>query len=146
MKKLVNTAFIYAIIAMICGVIYREGSKFLELTQRTTWSLTHTHFFVLGMIFFLIILLLEKNFHLTKDRKFKLFYITYNVGLIVTGIMLWIRGIFDITKNLSITYDKIISGISGIGHILLGAGIIIFFIILKNAIKEKGRKLSFFVK
>lgn len=137
MKKLANTAFVYAIIAMICGVIYREGSKFLELTEPTTWSLTHSHFFVLGMFFFLIVLLLEKSFHLTKDKKFKIFYIIYNIGLIVTGLMLWIRGIFDITKNVSMTYDKMISGFSGIGHMLLGIGIIIFFIILKNAIKEK---------
>lgn len=137
MKKLVNTAFIYAIIAMLCGVVYREGSKFLELTESTTWSLTHTHFFVLGMFFFLLVLLLEKNFHLTKDKKFKIFYITYNIGLIITGIILWIRGIFDITKNATITYDKMISSISGIGHMLLGIGIIIFFIILKNATKEK---------
>lgn len=135
MQKIVNTAFIYAIIAMICGVMYREGSKFLELAAPTTWSLTHTHFFVLGMIFFLIVLLLEKTFHLTKDRKFQIFYITYNIGLITTGIMLWIRGIFDITKNATVTYDKMISGISGIAHMLLGIGIIIFFIILKNAIK-----------
>lgn len=137
MKKLVNTAFVYAIIAMICGVIYREGSKFLGLTEPTTWSLTHTHFFVLGMLFFILVLLLEKNFHLTKDKKFKVFYIAYNMGLIITGLMLWIRGIFDITKNEIIAYDKMISGISGIGHMLLGIGIIIFFIILKNAIKEK---------
>lgn len=137
MKKLANTAFVYALIAMICGVIYREGSKFLELTEPTTWSLTHSHFFVLGMFFFLIVLLLEKSFHLTKDKKFKIFYIIYNIGLIVTGLMLWIRGIFDITKNVSMTYDKMISGFSGIGHMLLGIGIIIFFIILKNAIKEK---------
>lgn len=137
MKRLANTAFVYAVIAMLCGVIYREGSKFLELTEPTTWSLTHSHFFVLGMFFFLIVLLLEKSFHLTKDKKFKIFYIIYNLGLIVTGIMLWIRGIFDITNNASITYDKMISGISGVGHLLLGISIILFFIILKNRIKEK---------
>lgn len=137
MKRLANTAFVYALIAMLCGVIYREGSKFLELTEPTTWSLTHSHFFVLGMFFFLIVLLLEKSFHMTKDKKFKIFYIIYNLGLIVTGIMLWIRGIFDITNNASITYDKMISGISGVGHLLLGISIILFFIILKNRIKEK---------
>lgn len=137
MKRLANTAFVYAVIAMLCGVIYREGSKFLELTEPTTWSLTHSHFFVLGMFFFLIVLLLEKSFHLTKDKKFKIFYIIYNLGLIVTGIMLWIRGIFDITNNASITYDKMISGISGVGHLLLGISIILFYIILKNRIKEK---------
>lgn len=137
MKKIVNTALIYAIIAMLYGVIYREGSKFLELTEPTTWSLTHTHFFVLGMFFFLIVLILEKEFKITKDKKFNIFYIIYNIGLVLTGIMLWIRGFFDITKSTNITYDKIISGISGVGHILLGIGIVLFLIILKNKIKEK---------
>ena len=139
MKKLVKTAFIYAIIAMLCGVIYREGSRFLELTEPNTWSFTHTHFFVLGMFFFLIVLILEKEFSLTKDKKFKAFYIIYNIGLIITGIMLWMRGIADITESFYNSYDKIISGISGIGHILLGIGIILFFIILNNKIKEKNK-------
>lgn len=142
MKRLANTAFVYAVIAMLCGVIYREGSKFLELTEPTTWSLTHSHFFVLGMFFFLIVLLLEKSFHMTKDKKFKIFYIIYNLGLIVTGIMLWIRGIFDITNNASITYDKMISGISGVGHILLGIGIILFFTILQKQIKGEKNKTT----
>ncbi len=139
MKKLVKTAFIYAIIAMICGVIYREGSRFLELTEPNTWSFTHTHFFALGMFFFLIVLILEKEFSLTKDKKFKAFYIIYNIGLIITGIMLWMRGIADITESFYNSYDKMISGISGIGHILLGIGIILFFIILNNKIKEKNK-------
>lgn len=139
MKRLANTAFVYALIAMLCGVIYREGSKFLELTEPTTWSLTHSHFFVLGMFFFLIVLLLEKSFHMTKDKKFKIFYIIYNLGLIITGIMLWIRGMIDIVGNISSTYDKMVSGISGIGHILLGVGIILFFIILNNKIKGKNK-------
>ena len=142
MKRLANTAFVYALIAMLCGVIYREGSKFLELTEATTWSLTHSHFFVLGMFFFLIVLLLEKSFHMTKDKKFKIFYIIYNLGLIVTGIMLWIRGIFDITKNTNMMYDKMISGISGIGHILLGMGIVLFFIILKKQLKDEKKKTT----
>ena len=139
MKKLVKTAFIYAIIAMLCGVIYREGSRFLELTEPNTWSFTHTHFFVLGMFFFLIVVILEKEFSLTKDKKFKAFYIIYNIGLIITGIMLWMRGIADITESFYNSYVKMISGISGIGHILLGIGIILFFIILNNKIKEKNK-------
>lgn len=140
MKKIVNTALIYAIVAMLCGIIYREASRFLELTQTTTWSLTHTHFFVLGMLFFLIILLLEKEFHITKDKRFKAFYIIYNIGLIITGIMLWIRGTADIANDFYVKYDKVISGISGIGHILLGIGIILFFIIVKDRIKNEMNK------
>ncbi len=139
MKRIMKTSLIYAIIAMLCGVIYREGSRFLELTEPNTWSLTHTHFFVLGMFFFLIVLLLEKEFSLTKDKKFKAFYIVYNIGLILTGIMLWIRGIADIVEDFYIKYDKMISGISGIGHILLGIGIILLFTILTKKVKEEKR-------
>ena len=112
---------------------------FLELTEPNTWSFTHTHFFALGMFFFLIVVILEKEFSLTKDKKFKAFYIIYNIGLIITGIMLWMRGIADITESFYNSYDKMISGISGIGHILLGIGIILFFIILNNKIKEKNK-------
>ena len=79
---------------------------------------------------------------MTKDKKFKIFYIIYNLGLIITGIMLWIRGIFDITKNTNMMYDKMISGISGIGHILLGMGIVLFFIILKKQLKDEKKKTT----
>ena len=132
MKKIINTSFVYAIIAMLCGIIYREGSRFLELTEPNTWSLTHTHFFVLGMFFFLIVLVLEKQFHITKDKK-----IIYNIGLLLTGIMLWMRGVADIVNDFYIKYDKMISGISGIGHLLLGIGIVLFFIILFRKVKEE---------
>ena len=137
MKKITKTAFFYAIVAMLCGIVYREGSRFLELTEPNTWSLTHTHFFILGMFFFLIVLVLEKEFHITKDKRFKSFYIIYNIGLLITGIMLWIRGIADMVNDFYIKYDKMISGTSGIGHILLGIGIILLFIILKNRTKEE---------
>ena len=137
MKKLANTAFIYAIVAMISGVLYREGSKFLEVTEPTTWSFTHTHFFILGMFFFLIVLLIEKNFRIMKDKKFNLFYNIYNIGLVITGGMLWVRGAVDLATDIPTTYDKMVSGISGVGHILLGVGIILFFIILKDKVIEE---------
>ena len=53
--------------------------------------------------------------------------------------MLWIRGIADIVDDFYVNYDKMISGISGIGHILLGIGIILFFIILTKKVKEEKR-------
>mgnify|MGYP001858539518 FL=1 len=72
-----------------------------------------------------------------KDKKFNLFYYIYNAGLLITGSMLWVRGAVDLTTSVPIIYDKMISGISGVGHILLGVGIILFFVILKDKIKEE---------
>ena len=66
MKRYMNTALLYAVLAMAGGVFYREFTKFNGFDERTTLSVVHTHYFLLGMVFFLLLLLLEKNF---SDRK-----------------------------------------------------------------------------
>ena len=48
MKKFVNYAFIYAILAMAGGVFYREFTKFCGFTEWTALSVVHTHYFILG--------------------------------------------------------------------------------------------------
>ena len=48
MKKLLNTAFIYALAAMAGGVFYREFTKFNGFSGRTALGLVHTHLFLLG--------------------------------------------------------------------------------------------------
>ena len=65
MKRYMNTALLYAILAMIGGVFYREFTKFNGFTGKTTLGVVHTHYFLLGMVFFLLLLLLEKNFSFT---------------------------------------------------------------------------------
>ena len=42
MKKLINTAMIYMILALVMGVFYREFTKFYQFTGITTLSVTHT--------------------------------------------------------------------------------------------------------
>ena len=44
---------------------------------------------------------------------------------------------FSFLISIFIKYDKMISGISGIGHILLGIGIILLFTILTKKVKEE---------
>ena len=52
MKRYINTALVYAILAMIGGVFYREFTKFNGFTAKTTLAFLHTHYFMLGMVFF----------------------------------------------------------------------------------------------
>ena len=42
------------------GVFYREFTKFSGFTGKTALYVVHTHYFLLGMVFFLLLLLLEK--------------------------------------------------------------------------------------
>ena len=65
-KRYANFAFIYAIAAMAFGVFYREFTKFNGFTAKTALSVVHTHYFLLGVVFFLLLLLLEKNFSFTS--------------------------------------------------------------------------------
>lgn len=116
MKKFVNYAFIYAIFAMAGGVFYREFTKFCGFTAQTTLSVVHTHYFILGMLFFIVLGLVEKNIHF-MDHKTNRAVIGYHVGLNLTAIMLFVRGILQVTTadTLSHGMDAAISGIAGIG-------------------------------
>ena len=68
MKRYMNASLLYAILAMVGGVFYREFTKFNGFTARTTLGVVHTHYFLLGMVFFLLLLLLEKNFFFTGAK------------------------------------------------------------------------------
>ena len=120
MKKFINYAFIYAISAMAGGVFYREFTKFCGFTEWTTLSVVHTHYFILGMIFFLVLGLIEKNIHF-MDQKTNRAVIGYHAGLNLTAIMLFVRGVLQVTAadTLSHGMDATISGIAGIGHLVV---------------------------
>lgn len=136
MKKTVHLAFIYAILAMIGGVFYREFTKILGFEGRTTLSFVHTHLFLLGMIMLLMVSICIKLFQIDDTKKFKPFLYIYNLGVLITSIMLGVRGIFQVNATvLSSSMNGMISRISGIGHILTGVGIIMFFMMLKEKIK-----------
>ena len=68
-KRYANLALVYAVTAMIFGVFYREFTKFEQFTGRTNLSVMHTHYFLLGMFFFLILMLIEKNFAFSDKSR-----------------------------------------------------------------------------
>lgn len=137
MKLYYRLSAFYAVLAMIGGVFYRELTKFNGFTGTTTLGVVHTHAFVLGMFFFLIVLLLEQQFQISNSRRFPLSMLLYNVGLLLTITMLVIRGITQVLSlELSTGMDAAISGCAGIGHILLGIGLFFFFLSLKERLRH----------
>lgn len=67
-KRYANFALIYAVTAMIFGVFYREFTKFNGFTGDTRLSVMHTHYFLLGMVFFLVLMLIEKTLVFLRKR------------------------------------------------------------------------------
>ena len=49
MKRYMNTALLYAVLAMVGGVFYREFTKFNGFTAKTALGVVHTHYFLLGI-------------------------------------------------------------------------------------------------
>lgn len=125
MKRYFNSALLYAVLAMVGGVFYREFTKFSGYTAKTTLSVIHTHYFMLGMVFFLLLLLLEKSFGFTGAKTGRAL-VVYHTGLNLTALLLAVRGVVQVRgMELSRGLDAAISGMAGIGHILLGVGLIL---------------------
>lgn len=134
MKRYSNTALVYAILAMVGGVFYREFTKFNGFTARTTLSMVHTHYFLLGMVFFLLLLVLEKNFSFTGAATGRVLAV-YHVGLNLTAVMLAVRGLTQVLGNtLSSGVNAAISGMAGIGHILLGVSLVLLLLQVKRSV------------
>ena len=120
MKRYANAALAYALLAMAGGVFYREFTKFNGFTGKTTLSVVHTHYFLLGMVFFLLLLLLEKSLHFSGEKTGRTIAL-YHVGLNVTCLGLFLRGLAQVQgMALNRGLDASLSGVSGIGHALLG--------------------------
>lgn len=142
MKKLINTSFIYAIAAIVCGVFYREFTKFQGFSGRTTLSFLHVHLFVMGMILFLILALFCLHTDLESQKKFKQFYVLYNASLPLMVVMLIVRGIVQVLDvPLGKAANASISGVTGIVHIFMTIAIVFLFLALKKcAPAEKADK------
>ena len=131
MKRYMNSALLYAALALAGGVFYREFTKFSGFSGKTALAVVHTHYFLLGMVFFLLLLVLEKSFAFSGPKTGRALAL-YHAGLNLTAVMLAVRGVTQV-RGFSLTagMDAALSGMAGIGHILLGFGLILLLLQLR---------------
>ncbi len=133
-KRYANLALVYAIVAMVFGVFYREFTKFQHFSGQTNLSVMHTHYFLLGMFFFLVLMIAEKTFSFSDKSTGRLLFF-YQLGLNITGIGFLMRGLTQVWgTELSKGMDASISGIAGIGHILTGVCIILLLLKIRKQV------------
>ena len=138
MKRHVKIALIYAVLAMVFGVFYREFTKAYDFDGITALGRLHTHLFVLGMGVFLLVALFDDRLNLQSSKLYLPFMIIYNCGVGVLVTMLTVRGVFDVIGG---EYsDGAISGIAGLGHVVLAVGIVLLFVMLLKQIKSVNAK------
>ena len=118
---------------MVGGVFYREFTKFNGFTGVTALGKVHPHLFLLGTLTFMSVALFAAHHDLTEYKTFRVFMWIYNIGVPLTAVMLLVRGVPQVLGiALSSAASAAISGIAGIGHILIGAGIILLLLSLKK--------------
>ena len=131
-KRYANLDLFCQIAAMVVGVFYRGFMKFSHFSGQTNLSFLHTHYFMLGMFFFLVLMLAEKAFSFSGRNTGKLLA-AYQFGLNITGLGFLMRGLTQVWgTELSRGLDASISGIAGIGHILMGISIILLLLKIKK--------------
>ena len=79
-------------------------------------------------------LLLEKSFSFT-DAKTGRVLVIYQIGLNLTAVMFVLRGVTQVVAPaLSTGLDAAISGVAGIGHILLGVSLVLLLVRIKRSV------------
>jgi nitric oxide reductase large subunit len=126
----------YTLVGLAAGLFYREFTKANGYPEGLMGQLglAHTHILTLGMIVLLIVLALEKSFALSSSRLFRWFFWIYNAGVVLTGAMLVWHGMLQVQGLES---SKMIAGIAGLGHMLVGAGFILLLLSLRAAIRRQ---------
>jgi len=136
-KKLLNASFVYLVVGVLSGLFYREFTKLNDFPEGefTQLGLAHTHLLTLGFIVLLIALVLEKSFEISRSRRlFAWFFWLYNAGVVLTSAMLIWHGSLTV---LGADSTKMIAGIAGLGHMLITAGMIVFFVALRRSVVER---------
>lgn len=124
-----NASIVYGVLALVGGVFYREFTKLNGFTSFTTLSVVYTHYLILGMVFFLLLVLVEKNYSFINDKVRK--YLLYHIGLNLTVVMLVIRGVVQV---LSLNVSSAV--LFGIAHLILGISMVLVLISIRNCIKD----------
>lgn len=104
------------------GVYYREFTKAFAYAGRTNLSLVHIHLLILGFLFLLLL------YSLLRDEQqisfYRRPYLLYTTGLAWTAIAFLVRGMSQVVGAGTTFPTAALSGIAGIGHILLGIGLV----------------------
>ena len=123
--NLLKTSFVFLILGLSGGVFYREVTRAFQYSAYTTLAVLHVHLLVLGALFPFILyaILKEKAGELSSLKR--PFTLTLS-GLALTVVCMTVRGLSQITVTETLPFpDGALSGIAGIGHILMGIGLVL---------------------
>lgn len=126
-KSFFQKAMIYAVLALISGVFYREFTKSIGFTGRSHLSMMHGHYFVMGSFMFLFLFLLLKDFD-HASSGFRRIVRIYELGLNMSVLSFLVLGLQDTGVFSPDRAERIaVTVFTGIGHIILTLALCVIF-------------------
>ncbi|WP_319803216.1 DUF2871 domain-containing protein [Brachybacterium subflavum] len=141
MNRLFTAICIYLGLGLASGLAFREITKHSDwpATDHTQLSVVHTHLLTLGVVTLLAVLALEAVLRLSDSpRLFGWFQGIYHAGVLISTIMMFVRGLLTVQGADLGGMDPMIAGIAGIGHILLTVGFVLLMVLIRRAIVRRG--------
>lgn len=134
----VIAATIYLVLGLAGGLMYRELTKSTGFPESSVSQLgvLHTHLLTLGFLFFLIVLVVDRVFGLGGDKLFQPFFWIYNAGLLLTAGTMAVHGALTVLGKES---SAAVSGIAGMGHIVVTVALLILMVSLIRIVWKTGR-------
>ena len=127
-ENLLKSSVVFLVLGLFGGVFYREFVKLFDWECYTALSVVHVHTLVLGFLAFACLYALMQNEGESLARL-KTPFIIYVTGLAWTVVSFFVRGIYDITaEGVKLFSDAALSGLAGLGHILLGIGMVLIML------------------
>lgn len=138
MMRMFYTAFAFGITGLLAGLHDRELTKIIDFPDRpaSQLPLVHTHFLVLGFIFLLLVLALEKTFSVSSfaPRSLSWFYWLGTAGVaLARGVM---PGKGTLVVRGADADSPALAGIAGLGHSAPTVAIMMLFVSLHAAVKD----------
>ncbi|MFZ1384074.1 MAG: DUF2871 domain-containing protein [Propionicimonas sp.] len=133
-KRLFTAAAVWTTLGLASGLFYREFTRQRDFSGFTQLSVAHTHALALGTTILLVVLAVTKVFRLDADRRLRWFLLFWNVGLGLTFTMMLMKGSLQVL-GAAFADSPMIAGISGLGHMTLTGSFVLFFLILRPALK-----------
>lgn len=123
------------VLGLVSGMFSRYYLEAMHFDGDSQLDLLHFHILALGMLVSLVWLALDGVYNLSRNKKwFNLAFWHYNSGVILTLLSMVLIGVHQATGATSV--PSMLTGISGLGHVVLTAGLCMFFYVLFKALPK----------
>ncbi len=132
-ENILDMSITYAVMGLFGGVFYREFTKYYRFEEATHLGKLHVHTLILGLVITMIVYILIKNIEDGRIYNLKKPLYIYNFGLVFTIGNMMLIGIYEVVSEGTESVNIMaMDGISGIGHVFLGVGLIYAMLVVKN--------------